>query len=209
MRSSADRRRIEIPAYLFERVKQIADAEQRTMASVVHEILMPGVWNYRPQWTPADRDRLGARARRVLELAENDEPSRFNHDYVGTEHLLLAILAEGSGVGAKVLGGLGVGHDAVSRQLEAVVGRGAEPPRNPRDLVPRLRKVLGMSLNAASEPELFTGGRVGTGHLLLAIVREGEGIAAAILKRLGVELDRVAEAVTAALSSADQPMHDS
>ena len=207
MPSSSDRRRVEIPTYVFDRVKKIADTEDRTITSVVNEILVNGVWNYKAQWTPADRERLGPRAKRVLDLAEHDEPARFNHNYVGTEHLLLAQLTEGTGVAGTVLRGLGVDHPSVSRHLEAIVGRGDAPVTTPRELVPRVRKVLGMALRAADEPELFTG-HVGTGHLLLALVREGEGIAAAILKKMGVSLDDVAKRVADSLTNADHPLTD-
>ena len=208
MPSSADRRRVEIPTYVFERVKEIAATEQRTIASVVNEILSAGVWGYKSVWTPADREKVGPRAKRVLELAERDEPRRFGHNYIGTEHLLLALLAEGGGVAAAVLRELGVDHATASRHLEVIVGRGDAPADMEREYVPRVRKVLGLALKAAVEPELFAGGRIGTGHLLLAIVREGEGIAAGILKRIGVDLERVAQDVTSALKSADKPLLD-
>ena len=142
-----------------------------------------------------------------IELAERDEPERFDHNYIGTEHLLLAMLTEGEGVAGTVLRDLGVDHAAASRQLETIVGRGDAAVKAQRDYAPRVRKVLALALKAADEPALTTG-HVGTGHLLLGLVREGQGIGAAILKRLGVDPDRVANAVTASLTNADRPLSD-
>src|SRR3712207_2532118 len=103
MPSSVNRRRIEIPAYLFEQVQKIAEREQRAVASVVNEILVPGVWNYQAKWLPSDRDKLNRHAARVLALAEGEVPRQFNHDYVGTEHLLLALIDVGAGAAAQLL----------------------------------------------------------------------------------------------------------
>jgi ATP-dependent Clp protease ATP-binding subunit ClpC len=205
MPSSPNRRRVEIPAYLFARVQQIADAEQRTVASVVHEILLPGIHNYQPAWLPGDREKLSTRAARVLERTEGDVPRRFNHNYVGTEHLLLALAEADGGVAPHVLQDLGVDAAAVSGRLVAIIGRGDQPPRGQPDYAPRVRKVLGIALREASN---LDHGFVGTGHLLLAIVREGQGIATGILQRMGVGLDTVAERVTQALARGEYPLSE-
>jgi ATP-dependent Clp protease ATP-binding subunit ClpC len=205
MPSSRDRRRVEIPSHVFERVKQIADAEGRTVASVVVEILAPGVWDYKAMWTPADRAKLTSRAARVLELADGEEPRRFNHGYVGTEHLLLALLTEGEGIAGQVLGDLGVDHAIVSRRLESIVGSGAKPADGPLRHAPRVRRVLSLALRAAAD---LDHGFVGTGHLLLGLVREGNGIAAHILQRLGINLEQVADAVKTALARGDRPLSE-
>jgi ATP-dependent Clp protease ATP-binding subunit ClpA len=205
MPSSADRRRVEIPTYVFDRVKDIAEDEKRTVASVVNELLTFGVWDYKNLWSPADREKLGPRAARILELADQDEPARFDHHYVGTEHFLLAMLTERDGIAGQVLRELGVEHAAVSQHLLEIVGRGQEPSVGPRHYAPRVRKILTLALRNASERDH---GIVGTGHLLLGLVREGEGIAAAILKRLGVDLTLVAERVNTALTRGDRPLAD-
>jgi ATP-dependent Clp protease ATP-binding subunit ClpA len=205
MPSSADRRRVEIPTYVFERVKAIAEDEKRTVASVVNELLTFGVWEHKNLWSPADREKLGPRASEVLRLADTAEPDRFNHNYVGTEHLLLAMLTEPGGIAGEVLRELGVEHGVVSQHLEAIVGRGKEPITGPRIYAPRVRRVLTFALRGARERDHEI---VGTGHLLLGLAREGEGIAAAILERIGIDLERVAERTTAALARDDRPISD-
>jgi ATP-dependent Clp protease ATP-binding subunit ClpA len=205
MPSSRDRRRVELPTYVFERAKQIADAEERTVASVVHELLAPALWDYKAMWTTADREKLTPRAARVLELAETDEPRRFNHNYIGTEHLLLAFLTERDGVAGQVLHELGVDHAAVSQHVESMIGRGETAVTRPLDYAPRVRKLLSLALRSASD---LDHGLVGTGHLLLGLVREGNGIAAGILKRLGVNREQVDDRVKAALASGARPLAD-
>ena len=203
MPSSSNRRRVEIPTYIFERVQKIADAEQRTVASVVHEILAPGVASYEPAWLPRDRERLSTRGARVLELAEGEMPRRFNHNYVGTEHLLLALVHEGEGVAGRVLRELGVEEETVAGHLEAIIGRGKTPALGQPDYAPRVRKVLGLSLREAQNRDHAF---VGTGHLLLGIVREGQGIAVGILQRMGIKVDEVGFRVTQALERGELPL---
>jgi ATP-dependent Clp protease ATP-binding subunit ClpC len=205
MPSSANRRRVEIPAYLFDRVQQIADAQQRTVASVVNEILFPGVTNYQAAWLPSDRAKLNGRAARALDLAEGDEPRRFDHNYVGTEHLLLALIDEGGGVAAQVLRDVGVDHEAVSGHLVAIVGRGKEPIQGQPTWAPRFRIVLGLALREARN---LDHGVVGTGHLLLGLTREGQGIAAGILQRMGVALPSVSARVMQALTAGGLPLSE-
>ena len=205
MPSSANRRRVEIPAYLFDKVKQIADVQQRTVASVVHEILLPGVWNYQASWLPSDREKLNRRAARALALAETEEPQRFNHNYVGTEHLLLGLISEGEGIAAQVLRDLGITHGAASEQVLSMVGRGDKLVSGTLDYAPRLRLVLGMSLREAHN---LDHGTVGTGHLLLGLIREGKGIAAGAMVRLGVVPDRARTMVIQAFARGDIPISE-
>ena len=205
MPSSANRRRVEIPAYLFDRVQQIADAQQRTVASVVAEILFPGVANYQVGWLPSDRAKLNGRAARALDLAEGEEPRRFDHNYVGTEHLLLALLDEGGGVAARVLRESGVDHEAVSGHLLAIVGRGTEPVRERPTWAPRFRIVLGLALREARN---LDHGVIGTGHLLLGLAHEGQGIAAGILQRMGVDPYDVSSRVLQLLTAGTVPLSE-
>src|SRR5687767_12005293 len=102
--SSKNRRRVEIPAGLYNRLKETADAEGRTVTSVAVEFLALGLRRYKPAWvTSSRRDNFTPRALRVLESARQSEPRRFNHNYVGTEHLLLALADEGEGLAGRTL----------------------------------------------------------------------------------------------------------
>src|SRR6266536_380913 len=127
----------------------------------------------------ADRfDKFTERARRVLTLAQ-EEALRFNHNYIGTEHLLLGLVREGEGVAAKVLANLGV---------ELIIGRGDRAVMGEIGLTPRAKKVIEL---AVDEARRLGHHYIGTEHLLLGLVREGEGIAAGVLESLGVSLDKV------------------
>jgi ATP-dependent Clp protease ATP-binding subunit ClpC len=134
----------------------------------------------------------GGRARQVVMLAQ-DEARALRHDYVGTEHLLLALLREGGGTAARALVRLGVTADLVRAQVEDIVGRGTAGAAGEAPLTPRTKKVLELALREARH---LGAERVGTEHVLLALVREGEGLAAQILVRLGADLASVRQAVT-------------
>jgi ATP-dependent Clp protease ATP-binding subunit ClpA len=134
-------------------------------------------------------DNLTGRARSVLRLAR-EEAQGFNHNYVGTEHLLLGLIREGDGLGAQVLRGLGVELERVRRAVEFIIGRGDRMVLGEVGLTPRAKRVVALAQDEAArmgEP------RVGTDHLLLGLVREGEGIAAGVLESLGVRMDRARE----------------
>src|SRR6184192_3460585 len=136
----------------------------------------------------ADRfDKFTERARRVLMLAQ-EEAQRFNHNYIGTEHLLLGLVREGEGVAAKVLGNLGVELNKVRSAVEFIIGRGDRTVAGDIGLTPRAKKVIELSVDEARR---LNHHYIDTEHLLLGLVREGEGIAAGVLESLGVSLDKV------------------
>ena len=132
-------------------------------------------------------DRFTKKARRVLQLAQ-EEAQRLNHNYIGTEHLLLGLVREENGVASKVLIELGVDPAQVIRAVERTVGRGERPPFGKPTLAPRTKRVIEL---AVDEARLMGHHYIGTEHLLLGLVREGEGIAVNVLRGLGVSLDRV------------------
>ena len=145
----------------------------------------------------ADRfDKFTERARRVLTLAQ-EEALRFNHNYIGTEHLLLGLVREGEGVAAKVLGNLGVELNKVRSAVEFIIGRGDRAVMGEIGLTPRAKKVIEL---AVDEARRLGHHYIGTEHLLLGLVREGEGIAAGVLESLGVSLDKVRAEVTRILA---------
>jgi ATP-dependent Clp protease ATP-binding subunit ClpC len=132
-------------------------------------------------------DRFTKRARRVLTLAQ-EEALRLNHNYIGTEHLLLGLVREENGVAVKVLRELGVQPNQVIRAVERTVGRGERAPFGKPTLAPRTKRVIEL---AVDEARLMGHHYIGTEHLLLGLVREGEGIAVNVLRGLGINLDRV------------------
>ncbi|HEY8820209.1 MAG TPA: ATP-dependent Clp protease ATP-binding subunit [Dehalococcoidia bacterium] len=149
----------------------------------------------------ADRfDKFSERARRVLTLAQ-EEAQRFNHNYIGTEHLLLGLVREGDGVAAKVLANLGVELNKVRSAVEFIIGRGDRAVLGEIGLTPRAKKVIEL---AVDEARRLNHGYIGTEHLLLGLVREGEGIAAGVLESLGVNLERV-RAETTRILAQNQP----
>ena len=132
-------------------------------------------------------EKFTERARKVLSLAQ-DEAQRFNHNYIGTEHLLLGLVREGDGVAAKVLANLGVELNKVRSAVEFIIGRGDRIVLGEIGLTPRAKKVIEL---AVDEARRLNHHYIGTEHLLLGLVREGEGIAAGVLESLGVNLEKV------------------
>src|SRR6516165_2158890 len=132
-------------------------------------------------------DKFTERARKVLSLAQ-EEAQRFQHNYIGTEHLLLGLVREGEGVAAKVLANLGIELDKVRRAVEFIIGRGDRIVLGEIGLTPRAKKVIEL---AADEAHRLNHHYIGTEHLLLGLLREGEGIAVGVLESLGVSLDKV------------------
>jgi ATP-dependent Clp protease ATP-binding subunit ClpC len=132
-------------------------------------------------------DKFTDRARKVLILAQ-EEAQRFNHNYIGTEHLLLGLVREGEGVAAKVLSNLGVELNKVRSAVEFIIGRGDRMVIGDISLTPRAKKVIEL---AVEEARRLGHNYIGTEHLLLGLVREGEGIAAGVLESLGVNLEKV------------------
>jgi Clp amino terminal domain, pathogenicity island component/ClpX C4-type zinc finger len=140
-------------------------------------------------------DRFTERARKVLTLAQ-EEAQRFNHNYIGTEHLLLGLVREGEGVAAKVLSNLGIELTKVSSAVEFIIGRGERQVMDEIGLTPRAKKVIELAVDEARR----LGHHIGTEHLLLGLIREGEGIAAGVLESLGVNLEKVRSEVIKVLT---------
>jgi ATP-dependent Clp protease ATP-binding subunit ClpC len=141
-------------------------------------------------------DKFTDRARRVLTLAQ-DEAQRFNHNYIGTEHLLLGLVREGEGVAARVLENMNVELPKVRTAVEFIIGRGDRPVVGEVELTPRAKRVIELAIDEARR---LGHNYIGTEHLLLGLVREGEGIAAGVLESLGVSLDQVRHEVIRVLS---------
>jgi hypothetical protein len=136
-------------------------------------------------------ERFTDRARRVVVLAQ-EEARLLNHNYIGTEHILLGIVHEGEGVGARALAAMGVDLGTVRSFVEELIGHGGSAPSGHIPFTPRAKKVLELSLREALQ---LGHNYIGTEHILLGIVREGEGVAAQVLARLGADLSRVRHAV--------------
>jgi ATP-dependent Clp protease ATP-binding subunit ClpA len=132
-------------------------------------------------------ERFTDRARRVVVLAQ-EEARRLDHSYIGTEHLLLGLIREGEGVAARALKSLEISLDAVRRQVEEIIGRGQQAPSGHIPFTPRAKKVLELSLR---ESRQLGHNYIGTEHILLGLIREGEGAAAQVLVSLGADLNRV------------------
>ena len=132
-------------------------------------------------------EKFSERARRVLSLAQ-EEAQRFNHNYIGTEHVLLGLVRETEGVAARVLSSLTVDLSKVRSAVEFIIGRGEKPPQGEIGLTPRAKKVVEL---AVDEARRMNHTYIGTEHLLIGLLREGEGVAAGVLESLGVTLDKV------------------
>ena len=141
-------------------------------------------------------ERFTDRARRVVVLAQ-EEARMLNHNYIGTEHILLGLIHEGEGVAAKALESLGVSLDAVRTQVEEIIGQGQQAPSGHIPFTPRAKKVLELSLREALQ---LGHNYIGTEHILLGLIREGEGVAAQVLVKLGADLNRVRQQVIQLLS---------
>jgi ATP-dependent Clp protease ATP-binding subunit ClpC len=140
--------------------------------------------------------RFTGRARRVVVLAQ-EEARLLNHNYIGTEHILLGLIHEGEGVAAKALESLGISLQAVRSEVEEIIGQGQSAPTGHIPFTPRAKKVLELSLR---ESQQLRHGSIGTEHILLGLLREGEGVAAQVLVKLGADLSRVRQQVIELLS---------
>jgi ATP-dependent Clp protease ATP-binding subunit ClpA len=136
-------------------------------------------------------ERFTDRARRVVVLAQ-EEARMLDHSYIGTEHVLLGLIHESEGVAAKSLEALGIRLDAVRQEVEQVIGRGKKMPEGHIPFTPRAKKVLELSLREALQ---LNHNYIGTEHILLGLVREGEGVAAQVLVKLGASLNVVRQEV--------------
>jgi ATP-dependent Clp protease ATP-binding subunit ClpC len=141
-------------------------------------------------------ERFTDRARRVVVLAQ-EEARLLNHNYIGTEHILLGLIHEGEGVAAKALESLGISLEAVRHQVEEIIGQGGSSPSGHIPFTPRAKKVLELSLREALQ---LGHNYIGTEHILLGLIREGEGVAAQVLVKLGADLSRVRQQVIQLLS---------
>ena len=141
-------------------------------------------------------ERFTDRARRVVVLAQ-EEARLLNHNYIGTEHILLGLIHEGEGVAAKALESLGISLEAVRNQVEEIIGQGGSSPSGHIPFTPRAKKVLELSLREALQ---LGHNYIGTEHILLGLIREGEGVAAQVLVKLGADLSRVRQQVIQLLS---------
>jgi ATP-dependent Clp protease ATP-binding subunit ClpC len=136
-------------------------------------------------------ERFTDRAKRVMVLAQ-EEARMLNHNYIGTEHILLGLIHEGDGVAAKALETLNISLEAARRQVEEIIGQGQAAPTGHIRFTPRAKKVVELSLRESLQ---LHHDYIGTEHILLGLIREGEGVAAQILNKLGARLDRVRDTV--------------
>ena len=146
-------------------------------------------------------ERFTDRARRVIVDAQNEARS-LGHDYIGPEHILLGLIQEGDGVGAKALEAMQISTETVRGQIEEITGRGQAPPSTGHiPFTPRAKKVLELSLREALQ---LGHNYIGTEHILLGLIHEGDGVAAQVLVGLGVELDRTRQLVIQILTGRHQ-----
>jgi ATP-dependent Clp protease ATP-binding subunit ClpA len=136
-------------------------------------------------------ERFTDRSRRVVVLAQ-EEARMLDHNYIGTEHILLGLIREGDGHAARALESLGINLDAVRQQVEAFIGRGQQAPSGPVPFTPRAKKVLELSLRESLQ---LGHNYIGTEHILLGLIREGDGVAAQVLVTLGADSNRVRQQV--------------
>ncbi len=136
------------------------------------------------------------KARRVVVLAQ-EEAKLLNHNYIGTEHILLGLIHEGEGVAAKALEALGINLESVREQVQEIIGQGQQAPTGHIPFTPRAKKVLELSLREALQ---LGHSYIGTEHLLLGLIREGEGVAAQVLTKLGADTNKVRQQVIQLLS---------
>jgi len=198
--SSKDRRRLEVPAYLHEQLRQIALRESRTVASVASELLYVAVRDHRSGWIPNDHlQLLNGRARRVLDLAK-EEALGFDHNYLGTEHLLLGLVREEEGSAGRYLASRGIALEKVRDAVMHHIGGGDAAAAGEPEYTPRTRRALALTVEAARG---LGHDRIGTEHVLLGLAREGQGIAAGILERMGVDLDELRQRKLSLLSQLD------
>ena len=136
-------------------------------------------------------ERFTDRARRVVVLAQ-EEARILNHNYIGTEHILLGLIHEGDGVAARALEAMGISLEAVRQQVEQIIGRGKDAQSGHIPFTPRAKKVLEFSLRESLQ---LGDDYIGTEHILLGLIREGEGVAAQVLVNLGAGMDRTRQQV--------------
>ena len=144
--------------------------------------------------------RFTERAQRVMVLSQ-EEARRLGHSVVGTEHILLGLIAEGEDVAARALLSLGISIDQVRAEVERIIGRGEKPTEGPIGFTPRSKRVLELAFDEARR---LGHTYIGTEHLLLGLIREGEGVAAQVLHNLGADLEKVRTQVTSQIGGSGQ-----
>ena len=153
----------------------------------------------------SDFDKFTRRARKVLTLAQ-EEALRFNHGYIGTEHLLLGLVRERDGVAARILENMGVRLHKVRSAVEFIIGRGEEAVVGEISLTPRSKRIIELAIDEARQ---LNHHYIGTEHILLGLVREGEGIGAGVLESLGVNLEKVRAQVVRVVGDPLAPREES
>ncbi|TMF01600.1 MAG: hypothetical protein E6I52_11090 [Chloroflexi bacterium] len=153
-----------------------------------------------PQYLYEQLQRIAVNESRTIAKLATEEAHRWGHSYVGTEHLLLGLLADGEGAAARYLHDRGVQLDEVRKTVERHIGRGQTPVSQELEWVPRARRALAL---AVDEVRRLGHGRVGTEHILLGLAREGQVVAAGILDRLGIDLEQLQQRKLTALSQLD------
>lgn len=185
MPSSVDRKRLEVPTYLYDRLVDLSIQEARTVASITQEVIATGL-QYREAAINPDRDflRFSPRARKSVEIAR-EETAQFSHAYIGTEHLLLGLLKVTDGIAARALAELGVDYEKVRDWMLTATprGKGTVPPLAELSYLPRCRKALRFAIE---EADRYGNQFVGTEHLLLGLLRVTDGYAAHTLAYFGV-----------------------
>jgi prophage maintenance system killer protein len=182
-------------AWVAQRLRQRL-APEHTAAAIVSDFSKDAT-----SWEDTDMfERFSERARRAVVLAQ-DEARALNHDYIGTEHILLGLIQEGDGVGATALANLGISASAVRAVIKETIGRGHDQPRGHIPFTPRTKTVLELSHRESMQ---LGQGYIGTEHILLGLVREGEGVAAQCLTKLGADLDKVRQQVVDLLGYRDR-----
>jgi ATP-dependent Clp protease ATP-binding subunit ClpC len=142
-------------------------------------------------------ERFTDRARRIVVLAQ-EEARRLDHNYIGTEHILLGLIREGDGIAARALESFEISLDAARQQVEELIGRGQQAPSGHIPFTPRAKKVLELSLRESLQ---LGYSYIGTEHILLGLIREGDGVAAQVLVRRGADLNRVRQEVIELLAT--------
>lgn len=183
MPSSKDRRRLEVPTHLYDRLNEIAETEDRTTANVLGEVLWFGLAQYQPTFIPSKHlGQFNERARTALD-AGRTEARDLGHNYIGTEHLVLGLLVEGENLAAQVLVSSGVTVEDVRDWVEKRIGRGDAPPDTDINFTPRARKALSLAMD---ETEKLGGGYVRAEHILLGVIRDSGGMGVEMLDHFGV-----------------------
>jgi hypothetical protein len=159
----------------------------------------------RPRQANGMFDRLTARAREVI-IAAQDEARALHHNYIGTEHMLLGLLKQGGGVAGRALDALGISLDAVRQQVLEIIGEGKQAPAGHIPFTPRSKKVLDLALREAMQLDHLY---IGTEHILLGLVKEGDGVAFQVLTRLGADHTRIRDQVLRLLAERTQPRDES